>query len=120
VRGGVIGAVAAHTGGHGGGRSGFRRKKIARRLIGRARLSVRGRRWDRLSWKGEGESWAAAWPKGGGREVGCGWAENWKWPDSRNKILSNFIWNFDYWQTLEICTRRFRRNFDMGILPKIF
>jgi hypothetical protein len=34
---------------------------------------------------------------------------------SRNKILSNFIWNLDFWQTLEICSSRFRRNFDMGI-----
>jgi hypothetical protein len=39
---------------------------------------------------------------------------------SRNKILSNFIWNLDFWQTLEICTMRFRRNFDMGIFSKIF
>jgi hypothetical protein len=39
---------------------------------------------------------------------------------SRNKILSNFIWNLDFWQTLKVCTRRFRRNFDMGIFPKIF
>jgi hypothetical protein len=39
---------------------------------------------------------------------------------SRNEILSNFIWNLDFGQILEICTRRFRRNFDMGIFPKIF
>jgi hypothetical protein len=39
---------------------------------------------------------------------------------SRNKILSNFIWNLGFWQTLEICTRRFRRNFEMAIFPKIF
>jgi hypothetical protein len=54
--------------------------------------------------RGEGERWAAAGPKGGGREVGRGWSRNWKWLD---KILSNFIWNLDFWQTLEICTRRF-------------
>jgi hypothetical protein len=57
-----------------------------------ARLSVRGRRWGRLGWKG------------GGSEVGRGWAGNRKWVDN---ILSNFIWNLDFWQTLEICTRRF-------------
>jgi hypothetical protein len=68
----------------------------------------------------EGEVAAQARPKGGGREVGRGWAENQKWSNWRNKILSNFIWNLDFWQILEICTRRFRRNFDMGILPKIF
>jgi hypothetical protein len=67
--------------------------------------------------RGEGERWAMARPKGGGREVGHGWAGNRKW---LVKILSNFIWNLDFLQTLEICTRRFRRNFDMGILPKIF
>jgi hypothetical protein len=39
---------------------------------------------------------------------------------SRTKILSNFIWNLDFWQNLEIYTRRFRRNFDMEIFPKIF
>jgi hypothetical protein len=52
--------------------------------------------------------------------VGHGWAGNRKWPDSRNKILSYFIWNLDFCETLEICTRRFRWNFDMGILFKIF
>jgi hypothetical protein len=63
-RGGVIGAVAASVGGGGGGaRSGFRRKKTAGRLTGRARLSVRRRQWGRLVWKG------------GGREVGHDWAE---------------------------------------------
>jgi hypothetical protein len=55
--------------------------------------------------------------KGGGR----GWAENRSWDQSsRNKILSNFIQNLDFWQTLKISTRRFRRNFDMGICSKIF
>jgi hypothetical protein len=39
---------------------------------------------------------------------------------SRNKILSNFVWNLDFWQNLEICTRRFRMNFDMGIFSKVF
>jgi hypothetical protein len=62
-RGGVIREVAAHAGGGGGGQSGFRRKKTAGRLTGRACLSVRGRRW----------GWLAG-PEGGGREVGCGWA----------------------------------------------
>jgi hypothetical protein len=70
--------------------------------------------------EGEGERWAATRPEGGEREVGSGWGRNRKWSDSRNKILSNIIWNLDFWETLKICTRRFRRNFDMGILPKIF
>jgi hypothetical protein len=129
-RGGVIGSAAAHVGGGGSGaQSGFRRKKTAGRLTGWARLSVRGRRRGRLGRKGrerggprlgrneEGKRWAAARPEGGEREVGRGWAENQKWLD---KILSNFIWNLDFLQTLEICMRGLRRNFHMGILPKIF
>jgi hypothetical protein len=32
----------------------------------------------------------------------------------------NFYWEFEFLATLEICTRRFRRNFDMRIFPKIF
>jgi hypothetical protein len=90
--------VAARVGGGGGGaQSGFRRKKTAGRLTGWARLSVRGRRQGRLGRKGEGVRWAATGLKGGGREVGRGWAENRKWLD---KILSNFIWNLDFWQKL--------------------
>jgi hypothetical protein len=77
-------------GGGGKARSGFWGKTKGRRLIGRACLSARG-------------------------GSGAGWVES-----SVHKILSNFIWNLDFWQTLEICTRRFRWNFDMGILPKIF
>jgi hypothetical protein len=41
----------------------------------------------------EGEAAGQAGPKGGGREVGRGWAGNPKWLD---KILSNFIWNLDF------------------------
>jgi hypothetical protein len=55
--------------------------------------------------RGEGEWWAAAGP-----ETRNGWI----------KSFRIFIWNLDFWQTLEICTSIFRRNFDMGILPKIF
>jgi hypothetical protein len=66
-----------------------------------------GRRRGRLGRKGEEERWAVTGPEGGGREVGHGWARNQKWSDSRNKIISNFIWNLDFGQTLEICTRRF-------------
>jgi hypothetical protein len=41
-------------------------------------------------------------------------------PNLRNKTFSNFIWNSDFWQTLEICIRRSRRDFDMKFFPKIF
>jgi hypothetical protein len=60
---GVIGASTAHVGSGGGGaRLGFRRKKMAGRLTGWARLSVKGRRRGRLG------------QKGGGRDVDRGWA----------------------------------------------
>jgi hypothetical protein len=116
---GVIGAAAARVGGGGSGaQSGFQRKMTAGRLTGRARLSVRRRRRGRLGQKGgrerggprlgregEGERWATT-----GSKAGNGWIKS-------VQILFG-IWIF--WQTLEICTRRFRRNFDTGILPKIF
>jgi hypothetical protein len=31
-----------------------------------------------------------------------------------------FQWISNFGKTLKICTRRFRRNFDMGIFPKFF
>jgi hypothetical protein len=78
--------------------------------VGQARLTGRPRP------SGEGESGAVGeegrWPQLGQKpELG---------QSSRNKILSNFIWNLDFLQTLEICTRRLRMNFDMGIFHKIF
>jgi hypothetical protein len=78
-------------GGGGGAQSGFRRKKTTGRLTGQAHLSVRGRRQGRMGWNGRGERWAVAGPKGGGREVGHDWVENWKWLD---KILSYFYLEF--------------------------
>jgi hypothetical protein len=39
-------------------------------------------------------------------------------PESEEKLFPNKIWIFEY--TLEICTRRFRRNFDMRIFSKFF
>jgi hypothetical protein len=58
---------------------------------------------------GEGKrKWAAAGPK---IEAG---------PISSNKTILNFYLEFEFLATLEICTWRFRRNFDMGIFPKFF
>jgi hypothetical protein len=58
---------------------------------------------------GEGKrKWVAARPK-----TGAG-------PNSSNKTFLNFYLEFEFFATLEICTRRFRRNFDIGIFPKIF
>jgi hypothetical protein len=58
---------------------------------------------------GEGKrKWAVAGPK-----IGAG-------PNSIIKPFLNFYLEFKFLATLEICTRRFRRNFDMRIFPKIF
>jgi hypothetical protein len=45
--------------------------------------------------------------------VGRGWAETGAEPISVIKPFRIFIWNFKFLATLEICTRRFRRNFGM-------
>jgi hypothetical protein len=39
---------------------------------------------------------------------------------SKESSFSNQNWIFEYTKALEICTRRFWRNFDMRIFPKIF
>jgi hypothetical protein len=36
------------------------------------------------------------------------------------KSFQNKNWIFEYTKALEICRRRFRMNFDMGIYPKFF
>jgi hypothetical protein len=41
-------------------------------------------------------------------------------PKSEENSFPNKNWIFEYTKALEICTRRFRRNFDMRIFPKIF
>jgi hypothetical protein len=41
-------------------------------------------------------------------------------PNSSNKTFSKFYLKFKFLATLEICTRRFRRNFDLGFFPKFF
>jgi hypothetical protein len=41
-------------------------------------------------------------------------------PKSEESSFLNKNWIFEYTKALEICTRRFKRNFDMRIVPKIF
>jgi hypothetical protein len=54
-------------------------------------------------------------------EVGRDWAKNRRWAKVQKEILFEFQLIFlEFGGTLENCTRRFRWNFDMGILPKIF
>jgi hypothetical protein len=60
-----------------------------------------------------GMAWASWQAKAGGvgRPAGL---------NSEEKFFSNKNWIFEFTKTLEICRRRFRRNFDMRIFPKFF
>jgi hypothetical protein len=89
---------------------------LGRKTSGGARVSAKEGRapgWASQRLRPRGEWWR--WPNGRGRgsglagvegEAGRGWAE------------FQLILEFD--RTLKNCTRRFMRNFDMGIFPKIF
>jgi hypothetical protein len=65
-------------------------------------------------------------PSGEGREnrpvgkkrVGRGWAERPDGPKDEENYFRIKFWIFEYTKSLEICTRKFRRNFDMRIFPK--
>jgi hypothetical protein len=57
--------------------------------------------------------------------VGCvGWTGRLAAGPMGWKLKENSFWNknwiFEYTKVLEICRRRFRRNFDMWIVPKFF
>jgi hypothetical protein len=41
-------------------------------------------------------------------------------PKSEEDFFLNKNWMFEYTKALEICTRRFRRNFNTRIFPKFF
>jgi hypothetical protein len=97
----------------------------------------RRRGWRRFLVRKAATGWGATDAQAGwaGREAEAqwgrktaGWEGNMKWtvagpkpelgPFQVIKPFQIFIWNFKFLATLEICTRRFRRNFGMGIFPK--
>jgi hypothetical protein len=41
-------------------------------------------------------------------------------PELKRNSYRNKNWIFEFTKALEICTRRFRRNFDTRIFPKFF
>jgi hypothetical protein len=53
-------------------------------------------------------------------EVDHDWVENWRWGNAQKEILFEFQLILEFGRTLENCTRRFRKKFDMEIFPKIF
>jgi hypothetical protein len=61
-------------------------------------------------------AWASRQVKAGGvgRPAGS------SGPNSEEKFFSNKNWIFEFTKALEICRRRFRRNFEVGIFPKFF
>jgi hypothetical protein len=71
----------------------------------------------RLTWWGRKKGQVGC--VGQNAEQAGGWlghfVRNLKENSFRNKILI-----FEYNKALEICIRRFRRNFDMGIFPEFF
>jgi hypothetical protein len=85
-----------------------------------------------------GEGATDAWAGWAGREVEAQWGEGeqpvkitsgpWLgWlatgpigPKVKKNSFPNKNWIFEYTKALEICKRRFRRNFDMGIFHKFF
>jgi hypothetical protein len=94
---------------------------------GVGRSARRGRRPGRAGWLGWQKAEAqlrlavvaqkegrGEWGGRGGRRGGSRLGQNSK------EILFEFQLILEFGRTLENCTRRFRRNLDMGIFPKIF
>jgi hypothetical protein len=50
----------------------------------------------------------------------AGWAARSAGPKARKKNFQIKNWIFEFTKALEICRRRFRKNFDMRIFPKFF
>jgi hypothetical protein len=53
-------------------------------------------------------------------EAGRDWVENWRWAKAQKEIPFEFQLILEFGRTLENCTRRFRKKFDMVVFPKIF
>jgi hypothetical protein len=68
---------------------------------------------------GPGDGTEAGWRRGPTGRVG--WlAAGPNGPEVKENSFSNKKLIFDYSKVLEICRRRFRRNFEVGIFPKFF
>jgi hypothetical protein len=80
---------------------------------------------DRGSGSMAGEA-GAALDGGGGTPLFWAWAERPNRPAGRlgRNLKRNSFWNknwiCEFTKALKICTRTFRRNFDVGIFPKFF
>jgi hypothetical protein len=77
------------------------------------------RRERRKRWRSTGavrEKERPGWPRGLKGQTGR-WVAGLKF---EGNSFRNKNWIVEYTKDLEICTRRFGRNFDMGIFPKFF
>jgi hypothetical protein len=83
--------------------------------LGRPKAEAQWRVVPAAQWEGKGE-WAGQGGRRGGPRLGR--------IRSRARIKKEILFKFqmilEFGRTLENCTRRFRRNFVMGIFPKIF
>jgi hypothetical protein len=80
-------------------------------------MAVHGRRWHLASVREEEErSGGLRGPKGRMGRLAAGPIR----PKVKEKNLLNKKLDFKYKKALEICRRRFMRNFDLRIFPKIF
>jgi hypothetical protein len=68
---------------------------------------------------GPGRGWTA-WAGQQAKDRGVGRPAGPSGLNSEEKFFSNKNWIFEFTKALEICRRRFRRNFDMRIFFKFF
>jgi hypothetical protein len=104
--------VATAQSGCGGALLGLRRTKASG-----ARSS--GRERGVVGLVGRGGGWMA-WASWQAKAGGVGRLAGPSGLNSEEKFFSNKNWIFEFTKALEICRRRFRRNFDMRIFPKFF
>jgi hypothetical protein len=71
-----------------------------------------------LFWHGEEEGGQWGWV--GQKAEWAGWLLGRLGQKLKKKSFRNKNWIFEFTKALEICTRRFRRNFDTRIFPKFF
>jgi hypothetical protein len=64
--------------------------------------------------------WLAGGLAQGRGEVGHGWVENWRWAKVQKEFIFELQLILEFGRTLENCTMRLRKKFDMDIFPKIF
>jgi hypothetical protein len=62
----------------------------------------------------------AGGPVLGRGEVGRSWVKIQRWAKAQKEIPFEFQLILEFGRTLENCTGRFRKKFDMEIFPKIF